>query len=188
MLVGLESVDDFLKLPDHFWAHHVDRRVVDRDTPIGGRPAGHANLCGFRSCTCTCHGILLCACSLRNWLVAVNAFSSSGSFVTFWGFVKSCRACLANDLVLGICASRNSDCANDRAFLDQRNAAARRNDSIEREQIVEMHKVDTVLEDLGFASERRGGSCLVFCNLNGGKPPAAHPLESHPVAARIRLR
>jgi hypothetical protein len=36
MLVGLESVDDFLELPDHLRAHDVDRRVVDRDTPIGG--------------------------------------------------------------------------------------------------------------------------------------------------------
>src|ERR1700731_2228507 len=93
------------------------------------------------------------------------------------GFVNYCSACLANDSVLGIRASRNSDCANDRAFLDQGNAAARRNDSIEREQIVEMHKVDTVLEDLGFAPERRGGSCLVFCNLNGGKHRPVHPLE-----------
>ena len=44
MLVGLESVDDLLELPDHFRTHHVDRRVVDRDTPIGGRPPGQANL------------------------------------------------------------------------------------------------------------------------------------------------
>ena len=36
-----------LELLDHFRAHDVDRRVVDRDTPIGGRPAGQANLCGF---------------------------------------------------------------------------------------------------------------------------------------------
>ena len=46
LLVGLESVDDFLELLDHFRAHDVDRRVVDRDTPIGGRPPGQANLCG----------------------------------------------------------------------------------------------------------------------------------------------
>ena len=59
LLVGLESVDDFLELPDHFRAHHVDRRVVDRDAPIGGRPPGDANLCGFRKCACSCHWILL---------------------------------------------------------------------------------------------------------------------------------
>ncbi|MGA7353878.1 MAG: hypothetical protein WBW76_00470 [Candidatus Cybelea sp.] len=35
-LIGLESVDDFLELLEHFRAHHVDRRVVDRDTPVGG--------------------------------------------------------------------------------------------------------------------------------------------------------
>src|SRR5579863_425032 len=100
-------------------------------------------------------------------------------------FVNYCRACLANDLVLGIRASRNTDCANDRAFLDQRNAAARRNDSIEREQIVEMHKVDTVLEYLGWAPEGRGGACLVLGNLNGGKHRAVHPLKGDEVAAGI---
>ncbi len=32
---ALESVDDFLKLLDHFRPHNVDRWVIDRDTPIG---------------------------------------------------------------------------------------------------------------------------------------------------------
>jgi hypothetical protein len=36
LLVGLESVDDFLELPDHFRAHDVDRRIVDRDALTGG--------------------------------------------------------------------------------------------------------------------------------------------------------
>jgi hypothetical protein len=58
VLVGLGSVDDFLELQDHFRAHYVDRRVVDRDTPTGGRPSGEANLCGLRKCACSCHGIL----------------------------------------------------------------------------------------------------------------------------------
>src|SRR3979411_2878565 len=40
ILVGLQSVDDFLKLPDHFRSHNVDRWVVDCDTPIGGRLPG----------------------------------------------------------------------------------------------------------------------------------------------------
>src|SRR5580658_6304216 len=71
MLIGLESVDDLLELLDHFRAHDVDRRVVDRDTPIGGRPLGHANLCRFLRCIylcepgrCarSCHGILLRFC------------------------------------------------------------------------------------------------------------------------------
>ena len=59
MFVGLESVDGFLELPDHLRAHHVDRRVVDSDAPIGGRPPGHADLCGLRKRACSCHGILL---------------------------------------------------------------------------------------------------------------------------------
>ena len=45
-----------------------------------------------------------------------------------------------------------------------------------------MHKVDTVLEDLGFAPEGCGGSCLVFGNLNGGKHRAVHSLEGHEIA------
>ena len=65
LLVGLESVHDFLKLLDHFRAHHVDRRVVDRDAPIGGRPPGHADLFGLRKCACSCHGILLSICLSR---------------------------------------------------------------------------------------------------------------------------
>ena len=45
------SVDDyFLELADHLRSHDVDRRVVDGDTPIGGRPPGQAELCGFRWC------------------------------------------------------------------------------------------------------------------------------------------
>ena len=102
--------------------------------------------------------------------------------------VNYCRACLADDFVLGIRASRTTNCADDRSLLDQRNAAARRNDSIEREQIVEMHKVDAVLEDLGWAPEGRGCSRLVFGNLNGGKHRAVHSLKGNQVAAGIDYR
>jgi len=68
LLVGLKNVDDFLELLDHFRPHDVDGRVVDRDTPIGGRPSGQANLCVFRGCAHLCefgrclhsrHGIFL---------------------------------------------------------------------------------------------------------------------------------
>src|ERR1700722_5631663 len=37
VIVGLESVNDFVELPDHFRAHDVDRGVFDSDTPGGGR-------------------------------------------------------------------------------------------------------------------------------------------------------
>jgi hypothetical protein len=47
-IVRLDTVDNFLELPDHFRAHNVDRRVVDRDTPIVGQPPSEANLCRFR--------------------------------------------------------------------------------------------------------------------------------------------
>ncbi len=38
------------------WASPLvfDRRVVDRDSPIGGRPSGQADLCGFRGCVHLC--------------------------------------------------------------------------------------------------------------------------------------
>jgi hypothetical protein len=102
--------------------------------------------------------------------------------------VNYCRACLADDLVLGIRASRTIDCADNDLLVDQWNAASRRNDSIEREQIVEMHKLDTVLELLRFAPEGRGCSCLVLGNLNGGKHRAVHSLEGDEVAAGIDYR
>ena len=51
-----------------------------------------------------------------------------------------------------------------RSLVDQWNATARRDNSIEREQIVEMHQLDIVLED--WASEGRGCPGLVFRYLN----------------------
>jgi hypothetical protein len=51
-------------------------------------------------------------------------------------------------------ASRTTDCTDNHPLVDQWNAASRRNDSIEREQIVEMHKLDTVLDDLRWPSGR----------------------------------
>jgi hypothetical protein len=49
------------------------------------------------------------------------------------------RPCLAHDLVLGICASRTTHCADNIALVDQRNAAARRNDPIKRESPEQVH-------------------------------------------------
>src|SRR4029077_9869391 len=69
-LIGLESVDDFLELPDHFRAHYVYRRVVNRDTPIGGRPPDQANLWIRKCARCRYHSILLSSClvSETGWL------------------------------------------------------------------------------------------------------------------------
>src|ERR1700733_595131 len=105
----------------------------------------------------------------ENGLIALNACSKSESFIACRDCVNHCRACLANDLVLGIRASRNTDCANDRAILNQRNTAARGNNSVKCEQVVQVHKVDTVFEYLGWAPEGRGCPCLVLRNLNGRK-------------------
>src|SRR5258708_22346141 len=59
MLVGFESVDDFLELLDHPRAHDVERRVIERDAPTGGRAARDADLCGVGQCACSCHVLLL---------------------------------------------------------------------------------------------------------------------------------
>src|SRR5580700_5508313 len=125
---------------------------------------------------------------LEDRLIVPNAFSRFGLFVRCWQLVDYCRACLADDLVLGIRSSRTTDRADNHALFDQWDAASRGNDSIEREQIVEMHKLDTVLELLRFAAEGRGCSCLVLGNLNGGKHRAVHSLEGHKVAAGIDHR
>src|SRR5271170_4938432 len=99
--------------------------------------------------------------------------------------VNYCRPCLAHDFVLGIRASRTTDCADNRAPVDQWNTASRRDDSIEREQIVEMHKVDAILEDLRWAPEGHGCSRLVLRNLNRGEHRAIHSLEGNQVATGI---
>src|SRR5580700_7297245 len=125
---------------------------------------------------------------LEDRLIVPNAFSRFGLFVRCWQLVDYCRACLADDFVLGIRSSRTTDCADNRPLFDQWDAASRGNDSIEREQIVEMHKVDTVLELLRWAPEGRGCFCLVLCNLNGGKHRAVHSLEGDEVAAGIDHR
>jgi hypothetical protein len=93
--------------------------------------------------------------------------------------INYCRACLAHNFILGIRASRTTDCADNIALLGQWNAASRCNDSIEREQIVEMHKLDTVLEDLRWPPEGHSCSRFVLRNLNGGKHRAVHSFEGN---------
>jgi hypothetical protein len=95
-------------------------------------------------------------------LITLNGLLRSGLFVRRLELVNYRRAGLADDLVLGIRASRTADRADDRSFVDQWNATARRDNSIEREQIVEMHQLDTVLEDFGWAPEGRG--CPGLCS------------------------
>src|ERR1700733_16418 len=89
----------------------------------------------------------------------------SASFVRRRELVDYCRVCLAEHLILRIGTSRTTDCADNIALLDQWNAAPRRNDSVEREQIVEMHKLDTVLEDLCWGRKVAAGRAFVRCNL-----------------------
>ena len=107
-------------------------------------------------------GFSFVSMSLRNWLIALNACSRSGLFVRRLKLVDYCRAGLADDLVLGIRASRTADCADNRALVDQWNAAARRNNSIEREQIVEMHQIDAVLKYL--VGRRKVAAARALCS------------------------
>src|ERR1700691_3091231 len=100
-------------------------------------------------------------------------------------FVSDCHPRLAHDFILRIGASRTTDCADNIAQVDQWNTASRRNDSIEREQIVEMHELDTILEDLRRAPEGHGSSRLVLGDLNGGEHRAVHSLEGNQVTAGI---
>src|SRR6202042_877131 len=44
VLIGLDRVNDVLKLPDHFRAHDVDRRIIDSDPPIRGGAPGKGRL------------------------------------------------------------------------------------------------------------------------------------------------
>src|SRR5579871_6235703 len=96
-----------------------------------------------------------------------SAVPRAGSAVPRREWVNDGRACLADHLILRIGPSRTTDGADNLALLDQWNATPRRNDSVEGEQIVEMHKLDPILEDLCFAPEGRGGSRLVLGNRNG---------------------
>src|SRR5580658_3625615 len=104
------------------------------------------------------------AFSFRKWPIPLPL--SSVSFDLLRQLVDHCRPSLAHDFVLGIRSSGTTDCADDIALVDERNTASRRNDSIECKQIVEMHKVDTILEDLCWPSEGHGCSRLVLSNLN----------------------
>src|SRR5580658_8322838 len=111
--------------------------------------------------------------------------SFSFVFVALLELVNDCRAGLADDLVLGIRAARTADCADDRPPVDQWNTPAGRDHSVEREQIVQMHQVDAVLEYLGWAPESRCCLRLVFRDLDRGKHRAIHSLEGNQVAPGI---
>src|SRR5580704_12606081 len=102
--------------------------------------------------------------------------------------IDYCRARLAHAIALGTCAPRTTDSSDNSPLFDQGNATSRRNHPIEREQIVEMHKVDAVLEDLGWAPEGCGCPRLVFRDLYGGKHRAVHSLKGNQVTTRIRDR
>jgi hypothetical protein len=102
-----------------------------------------------------------------------------------WESVHYCRSCCAHDLILGIRAAGTANRADNIALVDEWNAASRGNHSIEREQIIEVHQLDTVLEDLRWPPKGHGCSRLVLRNLNRGEHRAVHALEGNQVAAGV---
>src|ERR1700722_15766471 len=119
---------------------------------------------------------------------APKTLPRSGLSVPRRELVNYCGACLGDHFILRIGTSRTTDRADNLAMLDQRNTASRRNDSIEREQIVEMNKMDTALEDFCFAPEGRGCSRLVLRYLNRGEHGVVHSLEGNQIATGIGYR
>src|SRR5215472_8406578 len=61
---------------------------------------------------------------------------------------------------------RTSDRADQLTVLDQWNAAAGSNDSVQRHQVIQIVDLDTVLEDLSFAAEDCGRARFVLGDLN----------------------
>src|ERR1700687_404961 len=122
---------------------------------------------------------------LPAWRPLVSVVSRQKSFDSRRDFVNYCNPCLAHDFVLGIRASRTTDCSDNIALFDQWNTASRRNDSIECEQIVEMHMLDPILEDLRRAPKGNGCPRRVFRNLNGSEHRAVHSSEGNQVTTGI---
>ena len=83
-------------------------------------------------------------------------FSNHAAIAASQALLNDCRACPADYLIQVIGTPRTSDRADQLTVLDQWNAATRRNDSIQRQQVIQIVDLDTVLEDLGFAAEGRG--------------------------------
>jgi len=74
--------------------------------------------------------------------------AGSVSFDSRLAFINHHGACVAHDFVLGIRASGTTDYADDIVLLDQWNTASKRSDSTKCEQIVKLHKLNAILEDL----------------------------------------
>src|ERR1700722_4722674 len=79
-----------------------------------------------------------------------RSFLDTGSISFRRALVNDCRSRLAYDLVLRIRTARSANCADNHALIDEWDTASRCNNSVEGEQIVQVHELDAVLEDLGW--------------------------------------
>src|SRR6202023_558286 len=88
----------------------------------------------------------------------------------------------AGRLVLRAGAAGATDGADQLAALDQRNAAARSNDVVEGEDVVEAELLHGVFECFRRAAESRCDPCLVLGDRNRGKLGAIHASEGDEIA------
>src|SRR2546423_12358756 len=74
LLVSFECRDDLVYLRKHLGTEDVERRVVERDSPILGRALGHTYL----SILCCCESLIFHAgCLLINWFSRCVRHSAS---------------------------------------------------------------------------------------------------------------
>src|SRR5579862_7162488 len=88
----------------------------------------------------------------------------------------------AGRLILRTGAAGAADCADDLAVVDQRYAAARRDDVIERQDVVESELRHRVLERPCRAAVPRCDAGLVLGDRNGGELSAVHASKGNEIA------
>src|SRR5262249_28834621 len=95
------------------------------------------------------------------------------------------RTCVADHLILRPGAARTTDSADDLAVLDQRDAAPRRDDVIEAQDVFEIELLHHVLEDLGRTAVFGRGARLVLGDRDGGELRIVHSQEGDQIGARV---
>src|SRR5580693_7601099 len=94
----------------------------------------------------------------------------------------------AGRLILRAGAAGAADGADDLAAFDQRNAAARSDDVVKREDVIEAELLHDILERLGRAAVARRDSRLVLGDRNRGELGAVHAAKGDQIAVGIDHR
>src|SRR5215471_7212849 len=95
------------------------------------------------------------------------------------------RTCRADHLILRPGAPRTTDGADDLAAFDQRDAAPRRNDVIQAQDVFEIELLHHVLEDLGRTAVLGRGARLVLGDWDRGELRIVHSQEGDKIGARV---